>query len=88
MAYRVTETCDQHGAKCPDFFVHRIPKFDEYCIGGSASGYTIHNCPWCGKKLPASKRDLYYSTLEKLGLDYDSKKLPIKFQTDEWYSKK
>lgn len=88
MAYRVTESCDQHGAKCPDILVRRIPKFNEYFIGGSASGFTIRHCPWCGKKLPASKRDRYYSTLEKLGLDYNSKRLPIEFQTDEWYSKK
>lgn len=58
--------------ECPDVLIKYIPKFDEYGIiyhdGGTAVS-SINYCPWCGCKLPESKRDLWFQTLEKMGFD-------------------
>ncbi|RZU40289.1 DUF6980 family protein [Edaphobacter modestus] len=42
-------------------------KFDEYGIpvlDGGSSYITLEFCPWCGAKLPPSKRDEYFGRLE------------------------
>jgi hypothetical protein len=64
-------------------------KFDEYglkiCDGGSSS-ILIANCPWCGQKLPESKRDRWFNELEKLGIKNPwTDEVPDKYLTDEWY---
>lgn len=46
-------------------------------------------CPWCGSKLPKSKRDLWFRKLEALGFsDPWSRKVPKKFQSEAWFSEK
>ena len=74
---------------CPDVLISYIPKFDEYGIiihdGGSAVRI-INFCPWCGCKLPDSKRDDWFDTLEKLGFDNPSEqKIPEEFNDATWY---
>lgn len=62
--------------------------FDEYgipeCAGGT-SYIRIKYCPWCGKRLPDSKRDKWFEELEALGF-YDpfSEKIPSKYRSAEW----
>ena len=44
---------------CPDSLISYRARFDEYIIiihDGGSSGILIGYCPWCGKKLPISKR--------------------------------
>jgi hypothetical protein len=71
--------------------VKYIPKFDEYGIivnDGGHSFIVIKYCPWCGKELPKSKRDLWFKKLENLGFDDPvNQDIPIEFKTNKWYSK-
>ncbi|MEL4280489.1 MULTISPECIES: DUF6980 family protein [Shewanella] len=91
MQRAITLDCTQHKDiySCPDVLVSYIPKFDEYGLiihdGGSAST-EINYCPWCGKKLPESKRDEWFEELEKLGFDEPSEQeIPVEFNSDAWY---
>lgn len=66
-------------------------KFREYGIrvlDGSNSYIQIHYCPWCGNKLPRSLRDRWIRELRKLGLEPGDKRIPKKFNSDRWYSKR
>ncbi len=64
-------------------------KFDEYglkILDGGNSKITIEFCPWCGQKLPTSKRDRWFDELKKLGVkDPWTETLPDKYLTDQWY---
>lgn len=66
-----------------------VKKFDEYGIkimDGGSSSIKIEFCPWCGERLPESKRDEWFDELEKLGInDPWTEKVPDKYLTDEWY---
>ena len=86
-----TLNCEQHKNifECPDVLINYIPKFNEYGIiihdGGSAI-LSISYCPFCGKKLPESKRDLWFEQLEKLGFENPSEEeIPKEYSTNEWY---
>ena len=85
--------CDLHNDpfKCADRLIIYSPRFDEYGIiihDGGNSYSAIHYCPWCGKKLPESKRDDWFETLKAQGYDNPSKqKIPSEFLTDQWYRK-
>lgn len=66
--------------------------FDEYCLkimDGGNSSISIEFCPWCGEKLPESRREEWFDELEKLGIRNPWKEsIPEKFRTDEWYKKR
>lgn len=91
MFNQVNLKCQEHANPfdCPEKLIHHSAKFDEYGIiihdGGSAFEI-IKFCPWCGAKLPESKRDIWFEELEKLGInDPWEEEIPKKFKTDEWY---
>ena len=94
IADQVTQTCDNHQDPhdCPDILITYSPKFDEYCIpirDGGSSGANIRYCPWCGVKLPESKRDQWFQELESKGFDDPwVQDIPPEYLTDEWYKKK
>jgi len=74
MSHRVSSACDVHEDRfdCPDALVEYLPKFDEYGIivhDGGSSIIGIEFCPWCGKKLPPSKRDEWFAELARRSLD-------------------
>ena len=75
----------------PDAIIKYIPKFDEYGIpiyDGGTSMIGINYCPWCGTKLPDSKRDLWFDTLEKKKVNIDLEdEIPEEFKTSKWYKK-
>jgi len=75
--------------RCPDALIWYSRKFEEYGLiihDGGESFIEISYCPWCGTKLPKSKRDLWFKTLEKLGFDDPLQQdIPEEFKTDEWY---
>lgn len=83
--------CNQHENKfdCADAIIDYNPKFDEYGIiihDGGQSVSNISYCPYCGTKLPESKRDLWFETLEKMGFDNPwEEEIPEDFKTDKWY---
>jgi hypothetical protein len=83
--------CDRHNDpfQCADRLIIYSPRFDEYGIiihDGGSSYSVIRYCPWCGKKLPPSKRDRWFKVLEARGYEDPAKqKIPPEFLTDEWY---
>lgn len=91
MESAINLSCELHGDiySCPDVLISYTPKFDEYGLiihdVGSAS-IAIIFCPWCGTKLPESKRNLWFDELEKLGFDEpDEQKIPNEYTSDAWY---
>jgi hypothetical protein len=91
---RINHKCEQHDDpfECPDNLIFYSLKFDEYGLivhDGGSSYIMIEFCPWCGTKLPESKRDLWVDTLEELGFDEPfEQEIPQKFRSDEWYRSK
>jgi hypothetical protein len=49
-------------------------------------------CPWCGKELPVSLRDEWFSQLQSLGYDptpwADDPKFPDEYRSDVWWKGK
>ena len=85
--------CDHLGDpfQCADKLVVYIPKFDEYGLivhDGGSSYIMIKFCPWCGARLPRSKRDKWFDKLKSLGFeDPTRQRIPKEFLSDKWYSK-
>jgi hypothetical protein len=73
----------------PNRVLDWIACWDEYRIPMSYDGYSatpIRHCPWCGHRLPDSKRSLWYERLKSLGYsDPGNEDLPDEFGTDEWW---
>ena len=71
----LTRVCEQHVANrfhCPDALIDYAPKFDEYSLivhDGGSSLVPIAFCPWCGAKLPESKRDRWFEEMRARGID-------------------
>jgi hypothetical protein len=62
MEERLKFECSQHKDRfeCPDSLVLHSADLDEYALiihDGGSSSILIKYCPWCGAKLPESKRD-------------------------------
>jgi hypothetical protein len=62
IANQFTWHCEMHPnlEDCLDVLIIHNQRFDEYAIAhrhGDASVTTIQYCPWCGVRLPDSKRD-------------------------------
>jgi hypothetical protein len=69
MAYYAAFTCDKHTnlSECAEAAIIYYPQFNEYHIGprgGRGDDVLIAMCPWCGVKLPESKRDLWLEELD------------------------
>ncbi|GAB5407534.1 MAG: hypothetical protein Aurels2KO_57650 [Aureliella sp.] len=91
MGRQLNYQCDQHSdlRDCADVVVLYFPHFDEFGLpirDGGASSLAMHYCPWCGTKLPPSKRDLWFDTLESLGVDSPlTDDIPAEYRTDAWW---
>lgn len=72
-----------------DDIIYYAPQYDEYGIVIHDSGKSYIKmiyCPWCGKKLPDSKKDLWFDELEKIGLfNPFEEEVPEKFKSDAWW---
>lgn len=72
-----------------DEIILYIEKFDEYGIpvhDGGSSYIEIRACPWCGKRLPQSKRDQWFNELEALGFDpLLGQDIPAEYHTSRWW---
>lgn len=42
-------------------------------------------CNWCGTKLPKSRRDAWFESLEKIGVDPWENDIPIKYLSSSWW---
>ncbi len=91
MSEAVASTCEQHAHRfdCPDCLIDYSLLFDEYGIivhDGGSSSMTIAFCPWCGTRLPESKRDRWFDELAALGFDEPLEQdIPEGFRTVAWY---
>jgi len=91
MGEAVDYRCGQHPDpfECPDCLIYYEPRFDEYGIivhDGGSSFALIDFCPFCGAKLPESKRGLWIEKLETLGFkDPWTDDIPEPFRTDQWF---
>jgi len=91
MAAHLSQECDQgeDPFECPDNVIYWSPPFDEYGLiihDGGASYMVLEHCPWCGTKLPESKRDVWFSELQGLGFTSPlSEDVPEPYTTDAWY---
>lgn len=65
-----------------------VRKFDEYglkILDGGSSYITFDFCPWCGERLPNSRRDQWFVEIERLGIDPWTQEVPEKYRTDKWF---
>ncbi|MDM0077036.1 hypothetical protein QTH90_21680 [Variovorax sp. J2P1-59] len=91
MREQVSFQCDMHKDlfECPDVLVAYAARYDEYGLiirDGGQSVRLISHCPWCGAKLPDSRRDRWFDELEALGFDEPTaQEIPEKYKTDAWY---
>lgn len=91
--YNILENKIYDDGDVTDKVVFYSSRFNEYGIpikdgmNGKATSYiTIKYCPWCGKKLPESKRDEWFDQLEKLGFDSPfTQDIPPEYNSSEWY---
>ncbi|MGN7158827.1 DUF6980 family protein [Sphingomonas sp. SAFR-052] len=60
-------------------------RFDEYWVAAGSAQQCLFYCPWCGQKLPPSKRDEWFDAIERLGLDPWADEVPEDFQSDAWW---
>lgn len=79
----------KNGQFSSDDIIYYAPEFDEYGIVVHDSGKSyikIDYCPWCGQKLPESKKNLWFDELERLGIENPlEEELPEKFKSSEWW---
>jgi hypothetical protein len=86
----VERRCPDHPDRldCPDAALVYLAKFDEYVRpsrdGGSA-GQVLTRCPFCGGRLPESRRDAWFDALEERGLSPWGTALPGEFESDRWW---
>jgi hypothetical protein len=78
-----------------DVAVRYSPVVREYAIpvlDGGSSGIVVRFCPCCGKELPVSLRDEWFSQLQSLGYDPNPRtgdpKLPDVYRSDAWWKGK
>jgi len=88
MAYAISHPVEtEHQG--PNRVLDWIASWDEYLIPMPYDGYfstLIRYCPFCGGRLPESKRTRWYETLWSLGfLDPGCEEIPTEFDTDRWW---
>jgi hypothetical protein len=74
----------------PSVIVEWSAAWNEYRLPMAHDGYTptpIRYCPWCGTRLPPSRREEWYRALRGLGIDDpgEADAVPPAFETDEWW---
>lgn len=72
--------------------MHYSKVFDEYGINiveDNSSCILIDFCPWCGRKLPDSKRQEWFYELEKLGFENPlfEESIPENYKNEKWRTK-
>ncbi len=75
---------------CETDIVQYIDVFDEYGIAlpeDNVSFILLEYCPWCGKKLPESKRECWFNRLEEMGFEapLSCEDIPEEYKTDKWW---
>jgi hypothetical protein len=60
-------------------------RFDEYWVAAGSARQCLFYCPWCGDRLPPSRRDQWFDVVEALGLDPWQDEVPEEFRSDAWW---
>ena len=72
-----------------DALIHYDARFDEFGLpihdGMRMACANIAFCPWCGARLPDSKREAWFDALEALGLDPSKDDIPEAYTCDQWW---
>jgi len=71
-----------------------VPEFREFGIAvlnGKGRSYQgafnlISYCPFSGKRLPKSLRDMWFDELERLGVDPHEDSIPDEFKDERWWT--
>ena len=75
-----------------DKVIHYLSKFNEYGIplNDEVSFILVAHCPWCGKKLPNSLREQWFSELDQLGFDvpWVMDGIPNEYKSWDWWKMK
>jgi hypothetical protein len=90
MKREVSTRCRRHRdrAACADALVAYWAKYDEYGLlvhDGGSSMVPIAYCPWCGTRLPASKRDRWFDALKAMGLEPGDQRIPAAYRSGAWW---
>lgn len=90
MKRQIEFSCTEHASAfdCPDCLVTYTEKFDEYGLiihDGGTSFLLIQFCPWCGARLPESRRDEWFERIESLGLEPDDERIPEELKSGAWW---
>ena len=91
MREQISFGCDAHPdlADCPDALVAYSARFDDYGLrihDGGGAVVSISHCPWCGARLPRSRRAEWFRRLEELGFeDPLSQEVPADYMTSRWW---
>lgn len=94
MRAALTNACEEHAGDpfaCGDQLVSHSPTFGEFGLivhDGGASSVLIRFCPWCGSKLPESRRDAWFDEIEKRGLEPHAETLPDTMKGAAWRQSK
>jgi hypothetical protein len=64
--------------------VRHDARFDEYWIPAGGARQLLFFCPWCGERLPESKRDAWFDALEAQGIDPDVDPIPAPYRSGAW----
>lgn len=92
MGMALDHSCEQHPTPfdCPDTVLVYNEPFNEYGIpvrDGGESYVLVTHCPWCGGKLPESRRNAWFDETDKLGLaESPFADIPENFLTAAWRS--
>lgn len=67
-----------------------VAYLDHFCEYGLKhprlpSKFDIDYCPWCGGRLPASRRLEWFEILDDLGLDPGDSKIPEALLSGDWW---
>ena len=89
----LTLVCDKHPnpRDCSRALMGYSAKYNEYFIYDrnieSSAVTIIEFCPWCGVKLPDSKRDQWCRELEELGVEEPllDETIPERYKSDKWH---
>ncbi|WP_243578462.1 DUF6980 family protein [Shewanella xiamenensis] len=85
----INNKCDHHVEECAVHLINYSDKFDEYGLiihDGGTSSITINFCPWCGSRLPTSRREQWFDELGKLGYSEPFEQdIPEKYKSSDWY---
>jgi hypothetical protein len=66
-----------------------IASWNEYWIPRSRDqkeAKLLEVCPWCGKRLPELKRELWFKTMYTMGVEEPAKQdVPAEYRSDRWW---